>query len=57
MEDKHVDSEFLDQTLRVWQPLSDKPLDEEGARESIANISGFFDLLAKWEADDEKKED
>tara|TARA_A100001015_G_scaffold302513_1_gene390804 strand:- start:1906 stop:2079 length:174 start_codon:yes stop_codon:yes gene_type:complete len=55
MEDKHVDSEFLDQTLRVWQPLSDKPLDEEGARESIANISGFFDLLAEWEADDGKE--
>ena len=55
MEDNHVDSEFLDQPLRVWQPLSDNPLDEDGARESIANISGFFDLLAEWVADDNKK--
>jgi hypothetical protein len=41
--------ELLDLTLEVWQPLSARQLSDEDAREILANVTGFFAVLAKWD--------
>jgi hypothetical protein len=33
----------------VWQPLSSRQLSDEDAREILANVTGFFGVLAKWD--------
>jgi hypothetical protein len=43
--------ELLDLTLQVWQPLSSRQLSDEDAREILANVTGFFGVLAKWDRD------
>lgn len=37
-------------TLDVWQPRADHRLSEEDARAIAENVTGFFELLLKWEA-------
>lgn len=46
--------DFLDETLRVWQPHSKKPLNREDAREIVENISGFFRVLRDWAEEDRR---
>jgi hypothetical protein len=41
--------EFLEETIQVWQPLSEEKLTEEDAREIVENLTGFFSLLRQWE--------
>jgi hypothetical protein len=41
--------ELLNLTLEVWQPLSSRQLSDEDAREILANVTGFFGVLAKWD--------
>jgi hypothetical protein len=41
--------ELVDLTLEVWQPLSSRQLSDEDAREILANVTGFFGALAKWD--------
>jgi hypothetical protein len=41
--------ELLQLTLEVWQPLSSRQLSDEDAREILANVTGFFGVLAKWD--------
>ncbi|WP_157223410.1 hypothetical protein [Rhodovulum sp. PH10] len=41
---------FLDETIAVWQPLSERPLNREDAREIIHNVTGFFSILLEWDA-------
>jgi len=42
-------SEFLDQTIAIWQPRATRPLTREDAREIIENVTGFFAVLQEWE--------
>lgn len=37
-------------TSDVWQPRADHRLSVEDAREITENVTGFFELLLKWEA-------
>ena len=39
--------EFLDETIRVWQPLSKEPLTYANAEEIIENTVGYFKVLLK----------
>ena len=47
--------EFLEKTIRVWQPFSSSVLSEEDAREIAENIMGVFSLLSEWEKKDGEK--
>jgi hypothetical protein len=40
--------DFLDDTIAVWQPLSQRPLTREDAREITENMVGFFSVLREW---------
>lgn len=37
--------EFLEKTIKVWQPYSNEPLTLEDAREMSENMVNFFKLL------------
>jgi len=37
--------EFIQKTIRVWQPYSDTPLTEEDAREITTNMVSFIRFL------------
>jgi hypothetical protein len=39
---------FLNQTIEFWQPLANRQLTHEDARQISENLSGFFDLLKVW---------
>jgi hypothetical protein len=41
--------EFLDETIREWQPYSQRQLTREDAREIIYNVTGFMGVLLRWE--------
>ena len=45
--------DYLDQTIAVWQPYTDRPLTREDAREITHNVVGFFRVLREW-ADEER---
>ena len=41
--------EFLDETIRVWQPLSKEPLTYADAEEITDNmVVGYFNTLLRW---------
>lgn len=37
--------EFLEETIKVWQPYSPTPISFEDAREIADNMGGLFELL------------
>jgi len=39
---------LIEQTLAVWQPLTKRKLGAEDAREIVANIGSFFQILRRW---------
>ena len=41
--------EFLEKTIRVWQPYSKAPLSLEDAREIAENVIGLYKLLFELE--------
>jgi len=43
------DKSIIDQTLEFWQSRSEERLTRESARQIVANISGFFQVLADWD--------
>jgi hypothetical protein len=48
--------EFLDETIRVWQPRSpNRKLTREDAREIISNMTGFFQVLIEWDRAERNK--
>ena len=49
--------QFIDATLAHWQPLTDRVLTREDAREIIENVSGFFAILLEWDAEDQRRSD
>lgn len=48
----NIDPAFLDKTVAFWQPRASRKLTREDARQMIENVSGFFLVLAEWEAQD-----
>ena len=46
---RHSD-EFLDETIKFWQPRMQRDLSREDARQITENLSGFFRLLLEWDA-------
>ena len=41
--------EFLEKTIRIWQPYSPTPLSIEDAREIAENVTGLYIFLAELE--------
>jgi hypothetical protein len=46
--------DFIDQTIAIWQPRSERRLTREDGREIIENISGFFRILQEWDRAERK---
>lgn len=42
-------TDFLDQTIALWQSRCTRTLDKEDAREIIENTVGFFNVLSEWD--------
>ena len=45
-----IDPAFLDKTIAFWQPRTTRTLTREDARQIIENATGFFRVLAEWDA-------
>jgi hypothetical protein len=41
--------DFLEETIRIWQPHYKQKLCREDAREIASNLTGFFETLAEWQ--------
>jgi hypothetical protein len=41
---------LVEETIRVWQPRSSRPLTHEDARQMVENVTGFFAILQGWSA-------
>jgi hypothetical protein len=39
---------LIDRTRQVWQPRLGRDLNRENARQIVANMTGFFSVLAEW---------
>lgn len=44
--------DLIAKTLSFWQIRTSRILTKEDARQMIENMTGFFRLLAKWDAED-----
>lgn len=47
---KSDNRDIIERTLEVLQPRTQARLTGEDARESLANLSGFFRILREWDA-------
>ncbi|MEW5816239.1 MAG: hypothetical protein AB1798_12690 [Spirochaetota bacterium] len=45
----YFDKEFLEKTIKVWQPYSPIPLSLEDAREIAENMTDLFSFLIELE--------
>lgn len=43
--------DLLTRTQAVFSDAADRNLSREQARECVANVAGFFDVLSKWQRD------
>ena len=41
--------DMINQTIAFWSERSGQEFSQEDAREMVANVSGFFTVLAEWE--------
>lgn len=48
---------LIEETIALWQPRCPRPVSTEEARQMIENVSGFFNLLARWEAEERRQPD
>ncbi len=39
---------LIERTIETWQPLFDRALSREDARQIVENVTGFFSILAEW---------
>ena len=49
--------DFLDETIRVWQPLSKELLTYADAEEIIENAVGYYSALLRWAEEASKAEE
>ncbi len=47
MKKEHPD--ILEKTMAFWGERTGKSFSQEEAREMVANVSGFFQVLAEWD--------
>jgi hypothetical protein len=40
---------FLDETIEFWQARSPRNLSREDARQITENLTGFFQILERWD--------
>jgi hypothetical protein len=45
---KTHESDILYQTIAFWSQRTGQPFSREDARQMVANVSGFFQLLDEW---------
>jgi hypothetical protein len=45
--DKRQD-DFISRTHEVWQPRLGRDLSHDEAKQIVANLTGFFSILAAW---------
>lgn len=48
---------LIEETIALWQPRCPRPVSAEEARQMIENVAGFFNLLARWEAEERRQPD
>jgi hypothetical protein len=41
--------DFIDHTINVWQPHTERKLNREDGREIIENMTGFLRILQEWD--------
>jgi len=41
--------DILNDTIAFWSERSGREISQEDAREMVANVSGFFTVLADWD--------
>lgn len=46
---KNEASDIIEHTLNFWGKRAGKDLSREDAREMVANVAGFFQVLAEWD--------
>jgi hypothetical protein len=39
---------LTDRTIALWKPRLRRDLSREDARQIVENVTGFFNILAKW---------
>ncbi len=44
------ETDFLDKTIEVWQPIIGRELTKEDARQIKENVTGFIKTLLRWDA-------
>jgi hypothetical protein len=44
----NLKDELIGRTREVWQPRLGRDLSPEEARQIVANVTGFFSVLAEW---------
>ncbi len=47
---RRYDEQFLQETVEFWQPRTARKLTREDARQMVENVTGFFQVLAEWDA-------
>ena len=50
-------AELIRKTIETWQPLSEKRLNEEDAREILKNMTGLFSFLLELDQKYGKEEE
>jgi len=50
---RKIQNQLIDRTLEFWQARTPHTLTREDARDIIENVTGFFQVLQKWQAADQ----
>ena len=50
-----ISDEFLDKTIKMFQPHYKEQLTREDAREIIENMVGFFEVLLEWDREEKER--
>lgn len=51
----NVTDDLIEETLRVFQPRTERRLTREDAREIAHNLTGFFKVLVEWDRREREK--
>jgi hypothetical protein len=48
-------SDITSRTIRFWEERTGKKISTEDARQMVANVAGFFTVLAEWNRKDREE--
>lgn len=51
----NISDKILDDAIQFWQPRAGRSLNREEARQITGNLVGFFQLLADWDDEAQKR--